>query len=120
MIHVAVHTSAGSCVAQRVAVADTFVRRLIGLLGRAGLSNDEGLLLSPGATIHTLAMRFPIDVVFLDRGLRVLHIVSHLSPWRIAPAPSRTRFALELAAGRARTCELAVNHRLELTRWLGV
>ena len=48
--------------------------RLKGFLGRRGLAPGEGLLIVPAGSIHTLFMRFPIDVVFLDQlcGLRIV------------------------------------------------
>ena len=49
--------------------------RLRGLLGRAPLGRDEGLLLEPCGSIHTFLMRYPIDVVYLTRGMHVLEVV---------------------------------------------
>jgi uncharacterized membrane protein (UPF0127 family) len=65
----------GSVACERCVVADSFFTRLRGLLGRRELSRDEGLLIRPGSSIHTWFMRFPIDVVFLDRDLRVSPLV---------------------------------------------
>jgi uncharacterized membrane protein (UPF0127 family) len=56
------------------------------------------VLLRPAASVHTWFMRFSIDVVFLDRELRVLKIVPRLSPWRVASGRG-ARAVLELAAG---------------------
>src|SRR5512141_326403 len=90
----------GRVVLERCAVADGFLTRLRGLLGRRGLEAGEGLLLSPSSSVHTVFMRFPIDVVFLDRGLRVLGVVPNLRPWRLAGRRG-ARHVLELAAGQA-------------------
>ena len=57
-----------------VEVAQTSVERMVGLLGRDGLSDDAGLLLRPCGAVHTFGMRFAIDVVFLDRKQQVLEI----------------------------------------------
>ena len=51
-------------------VADTWVRRLRGALFRRTLPSDEGCVLRPSFSIHTMFMQFPIDVVFLDQDLR--------------------------------------------------
>jgi len=56
-------------------------------------------------------MRFPIDVVFLDRDLTVLKIRKHMGPWRAA-ARFRARSALELAAGECDRLHLEVGDRL--------
>jgi uncharacterized membrane protein (UPF0127 family) len=74
--------------------------RMRGLLGRRGLAQGEGILLEPAASIHTFFMRFPIDVVFLDREQRVVRVVPNLGPWRTAGV-RKARTVLELAAGEA-------------------
>ncbi len=82
-----------------VEVAERFHARLRGLLGRASLPDGAGMLLRPCRSIHMWFMRFPIDAAFLDADLRVLRVVRHLRPWRIAVAPRGTRCVLETAAG---------------------
>ena len=62
----------GTIVCERCTVAENPLTRLRGLLGRDGLEPGEGLLLRPASAVHTYFMRFPIDVVFLDRALVVL------------------------------------------------
>ena len=57
----------GGIVCDRCESADGLVTRARGLLGRSGLDRGEGLLLKPTFSIHTFFMRFPIDVVFLDK-----------------------------------------------------
>ena len=71
-------------VCERCVFADTALARVRGLLGRASLPSGEGILLRPASSVHTAFMRFPIDVVFLDRELRVLKVVPGLPPWRTA------------------------------------
>jgi uncharacterized membrane protein (UPF0127 family) len=90
----------GRTVCDRCSVADTFFPRLRGLLGRRGLAPGEGLLLRPCSSIHTMFMRFAVDAVFLDRELRVVHVVPNLRPWRLA-ASKGARSVLELAAGES-------------------
>jgi uncharacterized protein len=93
------------------AIADTVLARMRGLLGRRGLGAGEGLLISPAPSVHTCGMRFPIDVVFLDRGLRVLDVRAALRPWRFA-AHRGARSVLELPAGRAAEAGLRPGDRL--------
>ena len=94
-------------------VADTALARMKGLLGRAGLEPGEGLLLRPAASIHTAFMRFPIDVVFLDSELRVLHIVPGLPPWRVAGRRG-ARAVLEVATGECARRQIEPGDRLFL------
>lgn len=82
-------------------VASTFCSRLVGLLAQRSLAPAEGLLLLPGGSIHTLGMRFAIDVVFVDARLVVLKVAPAVRPWRHVSAPRGTWGALELRAGRA-------------------
>jgi uncharacterized membrane protein (UPF0127 family) len=88
-------------VCERCVVADKLHTRMRGLLGRDELPAGEGLLLRPAPSVHTCFMRFPIDVVFLDSGLRVLAVTPDMAPWSFA-GKRCTRAVLELAAGEAR------------------
>jgi uncharacterized protein len=102
-------------VCDRCEVADTVVTRMRGLLGRRGLPHGHGLLIEPTWSVHTWFMRFPIDVVFLDRELNVLKIRKRMRPWRIA-ARFRARSVLELAAGECDRLEVVVGDRLAFAR----
>ena len=90
----------GRIVCARCGIADKPWTRLRGLLGRTGLAADEGIFFRPAGSIHTMFMRFAIDVVFLDRDLRVLKVTRALPPWRVAGARG-AKCVLELAAGAA-------------------
>lgn len=74
--------------------------RLRGLLGHAPLGEREGLLLRPCTGVHTLFMRFTIDVAFLDPQGRVVHACPRLRPWRVSPIVGEACCVLELCAGR--------------------
>ncbi len=104
--------STGVCVATRVVVASTFVERFVGLLTRKMLADDEGMLFHSGGSIHTFGMRFAIDVLFLDRHMRVLKAAPAVDPWRCVLAPAATQFALELAAGRIAAVGIGAGMRL--------
>jgi uncharacterized membrane protein (UPF0127 family) len=91
-----VNLTRGSVVCERGLIADHPIQRMRGLMGRRLLPAGEGLLLSPAPSIHTGFMRFPIDVIFLDRERRVLKLVEQLRPWRMAGARG-ARSVLELA-----------------------
>jgi uncharacterized membrane protein (UPF0127 family) len=85
-------------VCDRCRLAETPVARLRGLMGAPRLGRGEGLLLLPAAAVHTLFMRFPIDVVFLDRNGTVVGAVECLRPWRFSTCRGASA-ALELPAG---------------------
>ena len=114
MRQISIRTTDGRVVCQRCAVADGPLTRMRGLLGRSKLAADEGLLLKPGGSVHTFFMRFPIDVVFMDRDGQVTRVVGDLAPWRIAGS-RRARAVLELPAGACARVELEPGTRLSFS-----
>jgi uncharacterized protein len=90
----------GSVVCERCELAESFRTKLVGLMGRSSLPDDEGMLFRPTGSIHMLFMRFPIDVVFCDRELKVLSVAPAMRPWRAA-AKRGAKVTVELAAGEA-------------------
>lgn len=100
-------------VAGRVALAVTRQDRRRGLLGRDSLDADEAMFISPCFSVHTVSMRFPIDVVFIDGDGRAVQMVHALRPWRIA-ASFRGRSVIELAAGRLKESGVQLGDRLRL------
>ena len=108
-----VTTEDGRVVCERCVVADRPLARMRGLLGRKELPSGEGILLRPAGSVHTFFMRFPIDVVFLDRELRVLDIAADVPAWRTRRARG-AKAVLELPAGEAGRKGLQVGQILSL------
>ena len=79
-----------------VVAADTHFARLRGLLGKLKLRNDEGIWVVPCSGIHTIGLLFPIDLIYLDEQNRVIHLVEHLGPLRIAAVRRGCYSVLEL------------------------
>jgi hypothetical protein len=65
-------------------VADSAAKRNKGLLGRERLAPGEGLWIRPCEAVHTFWMRFPIDLIYLDRKNRIRKLVSAVPPWRLS------------------------------------
>jgi uncharacterized membrane protein (UPF0127 family) len=107
------HDRTRSAVALEVDVAATRATRRRGLLGRDSLGATEGLLLTPCKAVHTVGMRFPIDVIFVDRDGRAVRIVPALAPWRIAMS-ARAKAVIELAAGTAAASDIQIGDMLYL------
>ena len=82
--------------AEKARIADTFFSRLIGLLNRRSLEKGEALILKPSCSIHTLFMRFTIDVLFLDRQGKVIAVFPSFKPFRFSPAYFDAYFTVEL------------------------
>jgi uncharacterized protein len=90
----------GTLVCARCEIADRPLKRMKGLLGRASLAPDEGMLFRPAGSIHMMFMRFAIDAVFCDRDLHVVKVVRDLQPWKTAGARG-AKVVVELAPGAA-------------------
>jgi hypothetical protein len=95
-----VRTTEGKLVCERCEIPESSFGRARGLLGRSGLEPGGGMLIDRAGSVHMFFMRFPIDVVFLDRDRKVVGVRHGLRPWRVAGARGAVA-ALELPAGAA-------------------
>ncbi len=109
------------CIADQCVVAESFMDRLRGLIGKKLLRSGEGLLLSPCNDIHMWMMSIPIDVVFIKRqgqsksgGIyQVTSLKENLKPWRLLPVrDSLASDTLELPAGSVATSHIQVGDEL--------
>ena len=87
-------------IGDQVRVADSSITRMVGLLGRRGLEPGEGLWIRPSSGVHTVGMRFPIDVIGLDRELRIVRLWRELVPYRVTSVSFRLKSVIELSAGQ--------------------
>ncbi len=94
-----------------VEVADSFRRRHQGLLGRNG--HTGALLLRPARSVHSIGMRFPLDVAFCDRSLVVMDTTT-LRPHRVCMPRLRAHCVLEAEAGAFERWNLRPGDRLEI------
>ena len=85
-----------SFLALHVAPADTWRMRMQGLLGRSRLAPDDGLWLVSCSSIHSIGMRFAVDLIYLDSENRVIHLVEEFRPFRISPFRKQCAGILEL------------------------
>ena len=102
--------------AARVQIADSSLSRLIGLLGKRSLDRDSGLLIFPSNSIHTLGMRFPVDVVFLGRDGRVQDLCESLPPFRLTWPRWKAQSVLELPVHSIRNSRTEVGDQLLLSK----
>lgn len=79
-------------------VADSFLRRLLGVHARGFPQENEGLLITPCSAVHTFFLSQPLDVVFLDAKGNECRCVRALAPNKVARAAG-ARMAVELPAG---------------------
>jgi len=102
-------------VAATCRVAGSWREKIFGLHLLPQLQEGEGLLLPGATTIDTTFMRYPIDLVFLDRSSRVTRIVHAMRPWRMVLSGGGGKDCLELPAGAAAASGTEVGDLLELT-----
>lgn len=111
-VYKAINVNSDQVVLERLTVCDTCFSRLRGLLGRNGLGDDEGVFLSKVSSVHTLFMRFPIDIVFLDNKNRIVKIVECVKPYHLAFGSLRTSGTLEMACGKIRRDRFLIGDRI--------
>jgi uncharacterized membrane protein (UPF0127 family) len=101
-----------------LAVAQTHWSRLRGLLGtsESDFRNGCGLWIRPCRGVHTLAMRFAIDVVYLDRSCTVVHLERELRPWRFAPVRLQADSVLELPRNTLAATGTALGDRIDIKK----
>jgi uncharacterized membrane protein (UPF0127 family) len=106
--------SRGTVVLDRAEVAGTIFSRMKGLLGRSRLSSGEGLLLKPANSIHTIGMKFAIDIAFVDRRGIVRRIIEAMPPGRLSPLVYGSAYVIEAAAGEFKKSGTVAGDRLHI------
>jgi hypothetical protein len=104
------HTALATC----LEVAGTGKNRRRGLLGRESMAFGEGLWIVPCEAVHTFFMRFPIDLVYLDRDKRIRKLTRDVAPWRLSACLS-AHSVLELPAGTLRSTQTELGDALEFS-----
>ena len=102
--------------ATRLSLADTHWSRFLGLMGTtpADFRSGQGLWIVPSHGVHSFAMRFPIDVVYVDRCGVVIYLERQLKPWRLAPVRRKAVSVLELPANTLDTTGTSLGDELEI------
>ena len=103
--------------ATNLLIASTHWSRFRGLMAidSSRFSRGHGLWINPSHGIHTFAMRFPIDAVYLDRDRIVIHIEEGLKPWRLAAVRIQAASVLELPAGTVRESKTVVGDQVDIS-----
>ena len=101
--------------ADRVKVADTFWGRLIGLLNRKSLEKGGALILKPSCSVHTLFMRFAIDVLFLDKKGKIIAVHSSFKPFRLSPIYFHANLTIEFPANTLKLTDTQKGDYIKIT-----
>src|SRR5580704_127774 len=115
------NTTKNTVLGERVRVAETSLSRMVGLLRDKSLEPGTGLLIFPSPAIHTVAMRFAIDVVFVDRKWKVVYLRQEMVPFRLTGLHWKARCVIELPTGVIANTSTKVGDQLcvsESDTWL--
>ncbi len=102
--------------ATELVIARTHWSRFRGLMATdpSAFRRGQGLWIIPSRGVHTLAMRFPIDVVYLDQEQIVIHLEEELKPWRMAAIRIRAASVLELPIGTICDSKTALGDKVDI------
>ena len=101
-------------IANNVIVAKGILERMKGLIGHSAIKSGDALLIKPCKGIHTFGMKFPIDVIFLDKGNNVIAVKKYLPPNRITPIYLRAKYVLELPEGTVEETSTSIDDTIEI------
>lgn len=108
-----INTHGEYVIARRVRRADTFLQRLHGLMfSKTFPPSIDALILDPCNAVHTLFMRYQLDVIFLDDHMKIIHIITGMKPGRLSPVVKGARCVVEMREGSASNCGLLVGDSL--------
>jgi len=100
--------------AEEIFLADKFLERLKGLLGFKSLNKNQAMILRPSNSVHTFFMRFPIDVLFVDKNNRVVRMVKHMDPFKATTLCLKSKFVIELPIGVIDSTQTSLGDILQL------
>jgi uncharacterized protein len=112
----AVNVTRGVSLTECGRVADGVLTRLVGLLRDKALEHGDGLWIIPCNSIHSIGMKFIFDAVFLDKDLRVVHLVREMKPWRASKMVFAAHSVLELPAGLIDKTATEIGDQFEMKR----
>jgi len=111
---VTINTTRGIRLTESGSVAKNPLSRMVGLLGRRSLEYGDGLWIVPCNSIHSFFMKFTFDAIFLDKNLKVVHLIREMKPWRISKMVLSAHSVLEVAAGITQQTATRVGDQLEI------
>ncbi len=107
-----VNISNGRVLAYDAHAANSFGKRLKGLLGQKFFERGDALVISPCQQIHSYGMKFKFDAIFVDKEMRVIHVLETIPPFKISPFIKKAYMVIELPAGTVASSGTVYNHQL--------
>ena len=109
-----VNSTRGSTLASQARRAGSFLARGRGLMMAPPLPKGGGLVIEPCNSIHMFFMRYPLDIVFLDKQGQVVFMYRGIKPWRVGRVVRGARLAIELPEGAIDRSGTQVGDRVEM------
>jgi len=109
------NSSTGSILANEGGLADNYLSRLKGLIGKKDMAEGEGLIINPCMMVHSIGMKINIDVLFISKNNEIVHIVENMTPNRISPYIKAAQYVIELPAGQVLRTGTTVGDKINIT-----
>jgi uncharacterized membrane protein (UPF0127 family) len=87
-------------------ISESILSRMVGLLGRSGLKQGSAMLLKPCGSIHTVGMKFSLDLIFLDKDNCIVRTVCGVAPNRFVLGGFGAKSVVEVESGWLDVCGL--------------
>jgi hypothetical protein len=107
-----INQTKNTVLAEDVALADTPLKRIKGLLGRKDFHRGQALIIKPCNSIHTFFMRFPIDALFVDKNYKIIQALSSLRPFSLTRIYFKADLVIELRSGAIKDSLTGVGDQL--------
>jgi len=108
-----INNANNTMISETVITANTFFKRLKGLMFTKELPDENALHIMPCNEIHTFHMKYSIDVLYLDRNNVILAIDEDIKPWKIGKRVKKAVSVVELPSGRAKKTGVEVGQTVE-------
>lgn len=108
-----INQTRGTVLAENIVFADTPLKRLKGLLGNMSLLDGQALIIKPCNCVHTLFMRFPIDVLFVGKNNKVVKALGRLIPFRLSKLYWKSQMVVELPCGKLKSTQTQEDDSLQ-------
>jgi uncharacterized membrane protein (UPF0127 family) len=110
-----VNVTRGNALSTQARRADSFLARGRGLMMAPPLPEGGGLVIEPCNSIHMFFMRYPLDIIFLDKAGEVVFMYRGIKPWRMGRVVKGARLAIELPEGAIERSGTRVGDRVEMS-----
>ena len=111
-----INQTKNTVLAENVFIAGNMLERIKGLLGKKEFLPGEALILEPCNSVHTFFMRFPIDLLFVDRNYRIVKSLPGFAPNKVSWIYWKSRLVIELPSGTLKQAQTLDSDQLQLDR----